>query len=111
MATSSVGLRNNKEVLLALEALRSEAPAAAALREHIERLAAAFDDQYLALEEEGQEARKPEALGFFSKARAASAVMFALSHDTGQLHEAIYEAIATFDDPADIVRSVEAVLE
>jgi hypothetical protein len=109
MAASSVGLRDN-EILLALEALRSEAPRATTLRGQLERLAASFDDEYLRLEEEGEEARKLESLRLFSKARAASAVMFALADEAGQLHEAIYEAISSLDNPAELVQAVEAVL-
>ena len=109
IAASSVGL-HDKEVLLALEALRSDAPVAPAVPEQLERLATSFDDAYLGIEDQGDEAKKPEALRFFSKARAASAVMFALSNDAAQLHEAIYEAIAALEDPAELVRSVAAVL-
>lgn len=53
---------------------------------------------------------KAEALRCFSKARAASAVVFALSDDATQLHDAIYEAITSLNEPAELVQSVGAVL-
>lgn len=46
----------------------------------------------------------------FSKARATPAVALALSHDGGNLHEAIYEAIAAVDDPGDIIREAKSTL-
>jgi hypothetical protein len=109
IAVSSVGLRD-KEILLALEALRSGTPLDSALRGQVERLAASFDDEYLRLEEEEDEGKKAEVLSFFSRARAASAIMFALSDDAGQLHETIYEAITSLENPAELVQSVETVL-
>jgi len=105
-AASSVGLRDD-DVALGLEALRSEALPGSSLRGRLERLVASFDDEYVQLEEEG---KKAEALSCFSKARATSALVFALSEDATQLHEAIYEAIASLDDPAEFVQSVGAVL-
>src|SRR5436190_21700411 len=62
------------------------------------------------LDKEGDESKRAEVLRLFSKARAASALGFALSEDPGQLPEAIYEAIAAVEDAAQIVRSVAEVL-
>ena len=76
----------------------------------MESLAAQLDDEYLRLDEEGGEAKKPEALRLFSKARAASALGFALSDDPDQLHEAIYEAITAVDDAAEVIRPVAETL-
>jgi len=49
-------------------------------------------------------------LNWFSKARATSALVFALSDEPAHLHEAIYEAIAAVDDPAELVQAVEDML-
>ena len=108
VAVSSVGLRDS-EVLVALEALRSDAPLSPTVRGQLGRLAKSFDDEYLKLAEEG-ETRKPGTLKLFSKARAASALMFASSDDATQLHEAIYEAIESLDDPSELVRLMENIL-
>lgn len=111
IAVSSIGL-SDREIVLALEMLRSEAPIPAPLRLKIESLAAHLDEEYFRLDKEAEEndGDKAEAISYFSKARAASAVMFALSNDDGQLHEAIYEAIAALDDPSGLVSSVEEAL-
>jgi hypothetical protein len=72
--------------------------------------AAELDDEYFRLDEEGEPAQKQEALRLFSKARATSALVFALSGDEAQLHEAIYEAIAAMDDPGDLMRLIDGTL-
>jgi len=70
-----------------------------------------LDDEYLRLDEEGDEAKKPDVLRLFAKARAVSALAFALSDDPSQFHEAVYEAIsALVDDPSKVARAVEAAL-
>ncbi|WP_329731177.1 hypothetical protein [Archangium sp.] len=50
-------------------------------------------------------------LRLFSKARAASALGFALSEDPGQLHEALYEALAAVDDATEVIRPVAEALQ
>lgn len=54
--------------------------------------------------------QKQQALICFSKARATSALVFALAADDTQLYEAIYESISALDEPAELVRMVEHAL-
>lgn len=96
------------EVSEALAVLRGAAAPHASLRKRLESLAARFDDEYFQLDEEG--GQKRQALVCFSKARAASALVFALAADDTQLHEAIYESISALDEPAELVRLVEHAL-
>lgn len=109
LAASSADL-SGQEVDLALDALRVGAAGQPELRERFEGLAAHFDDGYLRLEEEEDESNTTESLRLFSKARAASAFAFALTDEPGQLHEAIYEAIAALDDSGELIRAVESEL-
>ena len=109
VAVSRVGLEEN-EVNAAVEILRCGGDVNSSVREQLEKLAARFDDQYFELDEKGNEATKLEALALFSKARAASALAFALSENSGQLHEAVYEAITAMNDPAEVMRVVEKTL-
>ncbi len=109
LAVSSAGL-TDPEVAASLDALCAGAPAEASLRAELERLADRFDDEYLRLEEDGDHAEKSEALRLFWKARAASALAFALSGDDAKLHEAIYEALAAMADPSELVRAAEIAL-
>ncbi|WP_437685681.1 hypothetical protein [Sorangium sp. So ce176] len=109
LAASSADLAG-QEVGLGLAALRGGAAGQPDLRQRLEDLAAHFDDEYLRLNEEVDESRKAETLRLFSKARAASALAFALIHEPGELHEAIYEAIAALDDPSELIRVVESEL-
>jgi hypothetical protein len=109
LAASSADLED-QEVGLALDAVRSGAARQPGLQKRLESLAAHFDDEYLRLDEEGDESMKSDAVRLFSKARAASALAFALADEPGQLHEAIYEALAALDDPSELVRAVESEL-
>lgn len=108
-AATVVGL-TEREVGQALDVLREAVSPDPSLRERLERAAAELDDGYLRLNEEGEPARKQEAVRLFSKARATSALAFALSTDEAQLHEALYEAIAAVDDPGHMTRLVEGAL-
>ncbi|WP_437967623.1 hypothetical protein WMF04_50180 [Sorangium sp. So ce260] len=110
LASASAGL-SGQEVALALGALRCGAAAPPFLQQRLERLAAQLDDEYLRLEQEGDPSKNPESLRVFSKARATSALVFALSNDSAQLHEAIYEAIAAMSDPDELVRAAERELQ
>jgi hypothetical protein len=56
-------------------------------------------------------AKKTEALLLFRRSRAAAALAFALSSDSEQLHEAVYEAIIASDDQAEAIRSAEMALK
>jgi hypothetical protein len=109
LAASSTNLAD-QEVVAALDALHAGAPADASLLARLQDLAARFDDQYLQIDQEGNQATKLEALRHFSRARATSALAFALCDDAAQLHEAIYEAIAAMDDPGDLVLAVGIAL-
>jgi hypothetical protein len=51
-----------------------------------------------------------EAVGTFRKARAAAALAFALSPNSQQLHEAMYEAIAASTDQSETMRTAETAL-
>lgn len=108
LVASRVGL--DAEGVAALEHLRHGGRGDPDLRRQVERLAARLDYEYLRLDAEGDEAKRPEMLRLFSNARAASALGFALSEDHGQLHEAIYEAIAAVDDAAEVVHPVGEAL-
>lgn len=101
---------NGPEVAAAILAFRAGKAPGPRLREDLEAAAARLDEEYFRLEEQGPVAAKAEALRLFSKARATSAFAFAMSTDPGELHDAIYEALAAVDDPRDIIRPVEAAL-
>ena len=109
LVVSQVGLEG-EGVAAVLEHLRHGGKVDHDLFRKIESLAVRLDDEYLRLDEEGDEAKRPEVLRFFSKARAASALGFALSEDPGQLHEAIYEALAAVDDATEVIRPVAEAL-
>lgn len=108
-AISAVGIAE-EEVGRALAILHGTAAPDASVVGRIENLVSKFDDQYFLLDDGGDAIQKEEALRLFSKARAASALAFALSSEDAQLHEAIYEAISALDNPDDLVRLVEEVL-
>jgi len=88
---------------------RGEVPASTH-REHMEAMAAELDREYLKLASEEDEIKNRESLRFFSKARAASALAFALTGDAEQLDEALYEAIMAFDDPSVLFERVDDAL-
>lgn len=109
VAVSRVGL-DDADVKTAIDSLLSENPISHTLRLKMEALSADFDNQYFALEDDANETSHNVALGFFSKARAASAVAFALSENLSELHEALYEAISALDDPTEITDIVANIL-
>jgi hypothetical protein len=98
------------DVALAIDALRTGTAPDAALCRRIASLAVGFDEAYLRLAEAENPGDRTEALRLFSKARAASAIAFGLSGEGTQFHEAIYEAIAAVEDPAEIVRRADEAL-
>jgi hypothetical protein len=102
---------NGPEVAAAIAAFRTGEATRPRLREDLEAAAARLDEEYFRLEEQGSDAAKAEALRLFSKARATSAFAFAMSTNPGDLHDAIYEALAAVDDPRDIVRAMETALK
>ncbi|WP_166296991.1 hypothetical protein [Bradyrhizobium sp. 2S1] len=93
----------------ALDLLRHGGSAPPDIRQKLDSLAAQFDEQYFKLSGES-DATTSEALLVFRKARAAAALAFALSPDSGQLHEAMYEAIIASDDHAEAIRVADAAL-
>ncbi|ENA37268.1 MULTISPECIES: hypothetical protein [Pseudomonas] len=68
--------------------------------ERLHEIAQKFDDRYFEL----QELDDPEHLTCFSKARGYSAAAFLAQ---GNIHEAMYEAIAATDAPQDILRIIK----
>ena len=75
----------------------------------IDALVRALDDQYLSRQQQSDREATPKAefLPLFARARAASAVAFALR---GEASEAIYEAIVATDDAASVAHIVNQVL-
>jgi len=102
LVTSRIGL-NDADVMTAIDSLLSGNRIDHTLRQKMEALSAEFDDRYLALADDADETSRNLALGFFSKARAISAVAFALSDNLSELHEALYEAISALDDPTEVI--------
>ena len=110
MVLPVVGLEGD-DVTEGLRAMHDGRYDDAALQGRLSALSTRFDDEYFRLEETGDETNRPKALRLFSKARAAAALVFGLSRDPAQLHEAIYEALsAIYDDPSAMAHAVEAVL-
>jgi hypothetical protein len=108
VAVAQSGLQGS-EVDAALADLRGQRSERTELRHEIEAMAAQLDERYFELSEKAQ-AATPEALAMFRKARAAASLAFALSDDTTQLHEALYEAITASRDQAETLRTAEKVL-
>ena len=79
------------------------------MRHKLEVLSEQLDERYFKLSE-GAESISSEALDTFRKARAAAALAFALSPNSEQLHEAMYEAIAASIDQSETVRAAETAL-
>jgi hypothetical protein len=108
LAVSQVALEGSAPAR-ALEHMRLGGAVDSELRRQLEALATELDDAYLRLEGEG--GRTLTSLRMFQKARAVSSLVFGLTDDPCQLHEAIYEAIAAFDDAAGVTGRVSALLE
>lgn len=106
MALARAGI-NDGDVRTALEGLRRGVAVDAGLRARVEALATKLDESYFDAEEAGDGSRS---LGLFSKARAAAALVCALSEDPSTLHEAVYEATVAVEDPSDIVAAVSTLL-
>jgi len=108
VAVTQAGLQG-AEVDAALAILRHEAGEQPDVRPELDRLAGQLDEEYFKLTE-AADAITPEALVFFRKARAAAALAFALSPDSRQLHEALYEAIAASSSQPEAMRVAEKAL-
>ena len=81
----------------------------ATVRHKLEVLSAHLDEEYFQLRDEAGQLTS-EALLLFRKARAISALAYALSPDSRQLNEAVYEAISASDDETEAIRLVEEAL-
>jgi hypothetical protein len=108
VAVAQTGLQGS-EVDAALAFLRGERNERSHTHHRLEVLAAQLDEQYFKLSKEA-EATTYEALATFRKARAAAALAFALSPDSGQLHDAMYEAIIASSDQSEAMRAAEKAL-
>ncbi len=108
VAVAQTGLRG-RDVDAALALLRDERNQRSDMCHKLEVLSEQLDERYFKLSEEA-ESISSEALDTFRKARAAAALAFALSPNSEQLHEAMYEAIAASTDQAETVRAAETVL-
>jgi hypothetical protein len=80
------------------------------VRLEIEALGESFDSVYFRLKDQGEPNTNPEVLRWFRRARAAAALAFALSVDSEQIHESLYEAAIASDDQVGVVRAVERAL-
>jgi hypothetical protein len=97
-------------VVEALLALRSgETPLPHCLLE-LTGIVEELDRQYLDLEATADSGQREEALRLFSQARSVSALLFALTSEPHRLHEVIYEALSSLDDPTHLIEATEDVL-
>ena len=108
LAAASAGLVD-QEVALAFDTLRRGTSVPISLQQRLEQLAAQYDAEYLCLDEEGDESKRSETLRLFSKARATSALAYALS-ENALFHEAIYEAMAALSNPDELEKATERAL-
>lgn len=97
------------EIDRAVGLLRNEQYDQSDVRRELNSLTEQFDGQYFKLSEDA-DSTTPESLGVFRKARATAALALALSPDSAQLHEAIYEAIVASDDQSEAIRVAETAL-
>jgi hypothetical protein len=109
LATSSSGLSGG-EVDTAIELLR-QGIRSDFIRRRLETLSEHLDEEYLDLRDAQSDTQiGVEALARFNKARAASALAFALSADPDVLCECIYEAIMALLDRAKVIEALETTL-
>jgi hypothetical protein len=109
LAVSQTGLRGD-EIESTLDILRRGEVGEVTMQRQLESLSQNLDDRYLQLSKEDDQATKLEALLLFQKARAAAALAFAISSESENLHEAIYEAIVASTDPTETIRSAMMAL-
>lgn len=93
----------------ALNRIRDDNGDVEELRENVSSMAASFDDEYLALTA-ADSVDQQLMLKLFSKARLANSILYALSGDSQSYQEAIYEALASFEDPQQLSSVVSASL-
>lgn len=95
-------------VAAAIQALRRQHVPPPELRRQLRRLARWLEEAA----SQSEEVRAPNAVSYFAKARAVSALLFA-SSDPSELHESLCEAVAVAeacDDPNAVLGSVLAAL-
>jgi len=98
----------NPEVFSAISLLRV-GRGDVSLKASLNSLSDRFDDSYFKLSNEDG-LPKPESIPFFRKARATSALAFAIARDADELPEALYEAISAVEDRNTIIAAVEDAL-
>jgi hypothetical protein len=104
---------SNPVITQALKQLNSFPPAEGCLQNQVQTFAEELDSAYLDLSDECENGRASREQVFtdFSKARAASAVAFALdSNPVIATSEAIYEAASAIDNSAVIISIAEKIL-
>ncbi|HLF06870.1 MAG TPA: hypothetical protein VI893_06850 [Thermoplasmata archaeon] len=101
---------SGREIEEGLDVLRASKPASRELAVELDRLVSQLDDAYLSLADAPDERSRKESMVRFSRARAASALTIALAGDQANLHEAIYEAVASVEDPSELLRLVREAL-
>jgi hypothetical protein len=106
-AIESVGL-HGFEIDTAIEFIRHGCGSLENVKHNLEVLSLNFDEQYLQLNDKAGKVT-PEAYLLFRQSRVLAALAFALSPDSGQLHEAIYEAIIAAGNRAAVLNSTERV--
>jgi hypothetical protein len=81
-----------------------------AARMKVHKLSLRLDEEHTQLQEHGAVHEMLKALVFFNQARAALALVYALSHDDKDMHEAIYEACAALEDNEPLLKEVDRTL-
>ena len=109
LVVAQTGLTDD-EVMQSIEFLRSGQGDRQALSRKMQKLSERRDNEYLKLQEQGDDSTDAEGLRRFSEARAASALQFALSEEPQALYEALYEAMASSDDPTPVISVVRQAL-
>lgn len=108
-AIDDAGLRD-KSAGRAIEQIRAGVGSVHDLRSSLLALAQSLDDQYFALGDD-ERPTSPNALPIFQQARAASALALAVSADSTDWGEAIYEAVSASSDKPELIRLLIAELD
>lgn len=83
----------NQDIDIAISLLSKDECNELGLSYRIDEIASKFDEDYLLLAESGSDSEDKNTLIAFSKARVASAIALAISENSTNYEEAIYEAI------------------
>jgi hypothetical protein len=90
------------------EYLRRPDPAPPQVLAELDATVRELDDRYFGLLDDDGAAASREAVAHFSRARAASALRFAVSDGSPEAaQEAVYEAATALDDPTALLRSLD----